>query len=140
MAPPLPYISDEELEQLLKQIKPLVRDEQGHLRAIADVPPRTTSYIWDPELLEAVDPGPVLAEFDTYHSFAAPVLFKPTLAEVLAQIPADLQPYAKAFELDQDSAEVWDESHHVASVTLYGAPPDLSEGPRSRPSPLAEGS
>lgn len=134
----IPKIADAELAALLARIKPLVRDDKGCLRQIAPVDPRTQSYIWDPELTEVVEEGKALAELDTYHGFGAPALFKPSLAEVLAQIPLDLRPHVTAFELDPESAEVFDDSHHVVAVTLYGALPDLSEGPRSRPSPLAE--
>lgn len=136
----IPEISDAELTELLAQIKPLVRDEQGHRHTIAPVDPRRTAFTWDPKFVEMVEPGPVLAEFDTYHSFGAPALFKPSLAEVLAQIPRDLRPYVQAFELDTETAEIWDEGYHVASVTLYAELRDLSAGPRSRPSPLAEDS
>lgn len=62
---------------------------------------RRTAYTWDPE----PEPGGMAegieqyAHIITYHTFGAPSLFKPSVAEVLAQIPEALIETTVAFEL-----------------------------------------
>jgi len=101
----LPKISDGRLEELMKEIKPvvrhsrritsrddkLVRDGEGDLYFIEDVDPRGVAFTWDPKparMAEEVNPNSYKS-IETIHSYGAPVFFKPSIAEVLAQIPEE---------------------------------------------------
>ena len=69
-------------------VRPLVRDKDGDLCWIEPVKPNH-SFCWDAKIIRKV------GEFElsmgeriiTFHSFGAPSLFKPTVEEVVKQIP-----------------------------------------------------
>lgn len=124
----IPTISDELLEELYGRIKPLVRDQDGNLRFIKDVDPRRTAYSWLPEYTGTAESVYRLGSFATLHTFGAPVFFKPSVAEVLAQIPAGYLDVAKAFEvigpistsgLNMNTDAV-NAGFHVAETYVYG--------------------
>lgn len=98
----LPYteISRECAEELLKTIKPLVRKE-GVLYTIAPVDPFKIAFRWSPQFVERVDMNQLrlVEAIRTYHPAGYIGLFKPGIAEVLAQIPEDLRPHVTAFEI-----------------------------------------
>ena len=98
----IPQISDERLEELVGKIRPVVRmskvttsrrsrleqDEEGDLYYVKDVDPRNVAFTWEPKptsMAKGVNPNPY-KEIVTIHSYGAPVFFKPSIAEVLAQI------------------------------------------------------
>ena len=136
--PRIPYISDQKIDILLNRIKPLVSFEldddlelkldrhkkpivssDGGLFYIAPVHPRSESFIWDPQPM-----GKQLMSlkcFDvirTYHECGALSIFKPSMAEVLAQIPNDLLDRTLGFEIVSDSVECL-ERHHAVLTKLY---------------------
>ena len=129
----IPEISNKRLKELCKRIKPverfadgpdgLFRSLGGWLYYIRDVNPRNVAFTWDPKPTERAIGLKELCCIDTYHTFAAPVCFKPTIAEVIAQIPEKLIDKVVAFEtLSQDlsSANIADDYHHVTQTILYG--------------------
>ena len=121
----IPKISNRKLYELAKRIKPLVRfqmddfedkspsvDKDGKpIRArsnsqwkvlfeIEQVDLRKTVYTWNPKPIG--EPRNNIACFDiirTYHSCGHPSLFKPSVAEVIAQIPKDIVDRVVAFEI-----------------------------------------
>jgi len=130
----LPEISDGRLEELIKEIKPVVRysrritsredklvqDDKGDLYFIEDVDPRKIAFTWDPKparMAEEVNPNPYKT-IKTIHSYGAPVLFKPSIAEVLAQIPEDDIGRCVAFETDH-LGFTEGSSYHLAQTRLY---------------------
>lgn len=117
----IPEISDEHLAELLMEIQPVVR-MGGVLWHIAPVHPRTQSFTWDLVLTMPAEPVKVIGSSPTFHTYGAPSLFKPSVAEVLAQIPPEWEERVVAFEMthrDLDSRYVLAEGYHVASVIFY---------------------
>ncbi|MBU2561912.1 MAG: hypothetical protein KKD17_06455 [Nanoarchaeota archaeon] len=108
-----PKISDERLEELAARIKPVVRfvhvvssdldamvpNYRGELYFIEDVRPRRRSFLWDPvptRLAEELNPEPY-KEIRTLHARDG-VIFNPSVADVLAQIPGEDIGRVVAFE------------------------------------------
>lgn len=82
-------ISAEEADHRLKSISPLVRGEDGLLYTIVIPELFKTAFTMGPELSEKVDANSLslISCFHTYHTCGYHMFFKPTIAEVLAQIP-----------------------------------------------------
>lgn len=125
----IPEISDEKLSILMSQIRPVIKDEDGYLFYIKPVDPRGVSYTWSYELTDMAGDLRYLTEIKTYHSFGYRGFFKPSIAEVLAQIPEFLIPETVAFEIvnrpkhaDDLNRESFITSYcyaHVADTRLY---------------------
>lgn len=137
----IPEISDEELRELHARIKPVVRFnivtskngeikptevyEEGLLFYIKDVDPRDVAFTWEPEPVKKADGLERLDDIVTYHTFGAPILFKPSIAEVLAQIPEKYKEKAVAFEVRTNDMGPWnvisneEGSYHVTVTRLY---------------------
>ena len=90
------------------------------------------SYTWDPEFDESrqVPKMKPLMDITTFHSYAYYGFFKPTIAEVLAQIPDTLVQRVVAFELVarpenasdlNEHPEALNDGYHVATARLYEA-------------------
>lgn len=142
----IPDITDERLVELPAQIKPLIRyamikegadfgqlkftdrgnpirDRQGLLTFVEPSDLRTVSLMWDPKVIG--QPRQELMVIDrliTFHDFGAPSLFKPSVAEVLAQIQ-DRTDIADCvgFEVfgDLDSLHVGRDGYHWTNTILY---------------------
>lgn len=120
----VPEISDERLAELMKRIRPVVR-RKGELREIRIPNPRTTAFTWDPALLGYADGLTVVARTTTRHLFGAPALFKPSIAEVLAQLPEDNDAIV-AFcidEQDLDYRNVDSRGFHTAITSWLAVDP-----------------
>lgn len=92
-------ISDEKLKSLLARIRPVFDFPNKGKCFVKSCDPREVSYIWDavPDGI-AKDLKPI-CDIDTYHTFGYYGLFKPSIAEVLAQIPEDKLDQVVAFEI-----------------------------------------
>ena len=145
MSDRIPPITDERLTELAATIRPMIRyamdkekmdgslkltDEgkpiqsrQGLLTFVQPSDPRKVSLLWDPEVvgqptkeLKAVD------RLITYHTWGHPSLFKPSVAEVLAQIQdrPDLDTIV-GFEVfgDLDCLHAESDGHHWTTTVLY---------------------
>lgn len=91
----IPDITDDEIEEMLGQIVPVVYQDiggrHGQFRAvdIEDVDRRKTAYTWEPKLGREVGlswNGFGTTSIITYHRWGYYGFFKPSLAETLAQI------------------------------------------------------
>lgn len=119
-------LTDAQIEEMLKTIKPTVRQEDG-LYYIESVDARNTDFTYRPTFAERAQRLTEVARILTLHSFAYVGLFKPTIAEVLSMIPESLIGEVKAFEtvgpensLDlHDQQVAGDASYHVAMTVLY---------------------
>lgn len=114
-------ISDERLEELARRIKPVVRCD-GDLYYILDVDLRNVAFTWDPKLKERAEGLEELVRIRTYHIWNYYGFFKPSIAEVLAQIPKTKLLETSAFEIpihitDPDPEIVGD--YHKARTILY---------------------
>ena len=149
----IPPISDEMLEKLYEKIKPVVRysmkpevgvskeipdgdpqyfvfikeDHSGDLLYyIEDVEPRKTAFIWSPKPVRLAENLEYLDIIETYHTLGAPAFFKPSIAEVLSQIPTRYIDIVVAFETIADGltadnvVEVRSKSYHKTTTKLYG--------------------
>ena len=122
----IPEISDEELRQRADRIKPLVRKD-GILFFITEPNLRGSAFIRSPELAGRAPEMCEVARITTYHTYGYPGLFKPSVAEVLAQIPGDILANVSAFEVagpaDVDDLnrepEALRAGFHVAETILY---------------------
>lgn len=92
-------ISDEKLEGLLQRIHPVHHFADGKLWYIKPCHPRNVAFTWDPRKLREAAGLEELARIKTYHEYSSHVFFKPSLAEVLAQIPRRFIDNVNAFEI-----------------------------------------
>jgi len=129
----IPSISNVRLDKLMGRIRPVARrHEDGVPRWVTSSSGPRDSYLWDmtlgPEALGLV----ALVTVKTLHSYGSPALFKPSLAEVFAQIPADLINEVGAFEMvvqPETAADMrehlseFNAGFHVAEVMLYQVEP-----------------
>lgn len=148
----IPEISDEKLESLMEKIKPvirysrritgafkLVKHSEGDLYFIEPVDPREIAFTWEPKptkFARNVNPEPYKS-IGTYHNYGAPVLFKPSIAEVLAQIPEEDIKRCVAFETISeglDGANCLPEGCHVTTTRLYEKV--HSAKPKGKPTPV----
>lgn len=91
-------LTQERAEELLKHISPLVRDE-GVLSTIKQPDIFKEAFNWDPEFIGPFEGSESrFALIETYHRCGYHGLFKPSIGEVLAQIPEQLINEVVAFE------------------------------------------
>ena len=120
----VPQITDERLAELAERIKPLIR-HRDLLFTIAPVDPSRQTFIIDPVLLEVAMGLEAIAEIRTYHTFQHPLIFRPSVAEVLAMIPDEFIDEVKFFEIVEPpknlnmEKEALDMGYHVARTRLY---------------------
>jgi hypothetical protein len=117
-----PAISDTDLADLAARIVPVVPDGNGTLHHIKPVDLRSTAFTWAPELTGPAANLEPIATIVTYHTYGYFGLFKPSVAEVLAQLPTEVADVAAAFstELVDSTPEaciVGD--YHRAVTTVY---------------------
>jgi len=90
----IPDITDERLAELVAQIRPVSEPDRGEVvRFYAPSAPRTETFKWRSEDLteeKATIVAYISDPFRTLHTFSAPSFFRPTLEEVFAQIPAEI--------------------------------------------------
>ena len=115
----VPYITDETLQALIKRFAPLYRDEEGVIWKMKLPHLRNSGYTWDPDLTETVE-FETVAEEQTDHYAGYVGFFKPSIAEVLSQIPADIPEECNAFYIDTDSIAIYSEGNGHAATTVFG--------------------
>lgn len=107
-------------------IKPTVRFGKK-LFYIKPVDLFNIAYLWSPKPdKEAVETNLYsLGEYTTYHEYGYYGLFKPSISEVLSQVPKDIQDKVVAFEIinlidfDED-LDALNDGYHVAKTRFYG--------------------
>jgi hypothetical protein len=133
-------LPNKELKELYSRIKPVVRFnveykgyeavpvetyDEGLLFYIKNVNPRDVSCVWDPEPTKQANDIERLDDIITYHTFGASVFFKPSIEEVLAQIPEQYLEQTVAFEIRTSALGPWNvvdrnhNSYHVTMTRLY---------------------
>jgi hypothetical protein len=124
----IPAVPRERTVALAERIKPVVRDERNTLRYIKPVDLFSASFLWEPTLLGSAADLREIGRITTYHTFGHLLFFKPSVAEVLAQIPDTYLGAAIAFEVigpgDADDLNIENAAltagYHVATTILYG--------------------
>ena len=117
----IPEISQDDLRRFAKQIKPVttIKGTQ-YVHAPCDVVTQSFAGGIDKNL-----PAEALEEYftmTTYHRYGHPMLFKPSVEEVLAQIPDQMLEQITGFESDlisMDPNSCVDGDYHVASTRFY---------------------
>lgn len=123
----IPEVSEEKIKELFSRIKPVI-DYNGVKKYIKDVDPFNISYIWSPKTKGIANNLIAIKDIITYHSYGYYGLFKPSIAEVLAQIPDDIVDKVDAFEIIEhpecaedlnDNSDALNDGFHVAKTRLY---------------------
>ena len=119
-------ISQEDADNLITFYKPLVRNaETGRLHEIELPNLFNEAFKWSPEFKDAIDLNSfvLLGPAVTYHTCAYHGFFKPTIAEVLAQVPTAFQNEATHFEVlfSDDVTQIIDRDKFYGhkTVTLF---------------------
>ena len=108
-------ISKEKLDLLVTQIKPVVHKD-GFLYYIKDVDPVGCSVIYDPQITTKVENLEKIASIRTHHRQEVPWMIRPSIAEVLAQIPKKYIEQTRAFEILVDT---FNEYNNTFRTVLY---------------------
>ncbi len=124
----VPDISPQDLKKLYKNIKPVVRfkrrgpklemDPDGKPYYIKNVDLRSTAFTWDPKPTRQAKGLVQLESIITNHNYGYYGFFKPSIAEVLAQIPEGYKDQCCAFETIVDDVFIND-SVHTTNTILY---------------------
>lgn len=127
----IPEITDERLKELMDQIKPVIEFD-GAKHYIRKCHPRNEAYTWDAKKAAKAPPLKEVASIRTYHRYGHPSMFKPSIAEVLAQVadqvPEEALADIIAFEIVKRPMEAKDLNEekralnagfHVATTVLY---------------------
>lgn len=111
----------------MRKIRPVVRF--GNVPwYIKPTDPRKIAFAWDPKKAAETEGLQEVCEITTYHLFGYHGFFKPSVAEVLAQIPEEYLDNAVAFEIikwpktvdDLNlQSEVVRAGYHQATTRLY---------------------
>ena len=132
----IPEISRDELISRYQRIKPIVEinKKKYFLRDFNEDELTNTSYIWHrhTDRRELVDLYLLVArpefDFEYLHTYGYHGLFKPSIAEVLAQIPELELDFVDAFEIIKSPRNwndlvrnqiVFDNGFHISKVRLY---------------------
>lgn len=122
----IPPITDRELKRW-GHIRPVMVFHR-QLYYIKPGDPRNESFVWDAKRVERADKISPIQDIRTYHGFSYHGFFKPSVAEVLAQIPKELLPEVAAFEIIKrpenaanlnEEKEALNQGFHVATTRLY---------------------
>lgn len=139
----VPDVPKERIEKLSQRIRPIMRfasttrkgsrlelNPSGNFYYLKPVDLFTIAFTWPgtPKPDVRAPRLQKLRTIKTYHTWAYYGFFKPTIAEVLAQIPEDILDEVIAFELEppENPLEPWDivnAGYHVAETTFYGKRP-----------------
>jgi hypothetical protein len=142
----IPKISDAELDRLGATIKPVMRGRDipnirlatfledvsvwkklganNKLFWVEDADAKCATFMWSPVPKSIASDLKKMCCITTYHTFGYYSFFKPTTAEVIAQIPEGLRARVVAFEtvpISKDVNELLtpDKKYHIAKTTLY---------------------
>ncbi len=124
----IPKVPKERIKELAKRIRPVVWFPVIGLCYIKRVDPFNIAFTWDPRPRWKVFGLKAICDITTYHTYGYYGFFKPSIAEVLAQIPAELLDKVVAFETVERPETVDDlnrerealnAGYHVATTRLY---------------------
>ena len=127
----IPEVPDVQIRELSRRIKPVIQfhgPKKSGLRFIGAVDPWSVAFTWSPEPRKRAYDLKPLCDITTYHSYAYHGFFKPSIAEVLAQIPAEYLGGVVAFEIVEHpetaddlnrEKEALNAGYHVATTRLY---------------------
>lgn len=117
----IPKLSKERINELYSRIKP-VYEYKRRLYYMKDVDLFNIAFTWDPKPLKPASGLEKIVDIETLHTWAFYGFFKPTIEEVLCQIPKEYINRTIAFrtELVSDDPSIAIRGdYHVATTTLY---------------------
>jgi hypothetical protein len=123
----IPEIADDRLNELCARIKPVI-EFKGVKHYIKPCHLRNVAYTWDATKAAKAPPLTELRVIRTYHTYGYYGMFKPSIAEVIAQIPPDVIDQVTEFEIVKRPLEAKDLNEekralnagfHVATTVLY---------------------
>ena len=124
----IPEVPEERIQELAERIKPVVYFARKGRCYIKPVDLFDIAYTWEPKSADKATCLNPLCDITTYHTYGYYGMFKPSIAEVLAQIPAEHLDKVAAFEI-VGSPETVDDlnreheavnaGYHVATTRLY---------------------
>ena len=127
-SPKVPEMSERRILELAERIKPVVTFEEEGCCYIKPVDMFSESFTWDPEPASKATGLKLFCDITTYHPFSHYGSFKPSIAQVILQIPSEHLDKVIAFEivkhpetaddLDPES-EIFNSGYHVATTRLY---------------------
>lgn len=128
----VPEIGEVELSHLASAIRPLVEKDglPWEIEPVTGEALRRRAYTWAPAFVAPAGEMVEVARLETIHTYGAPSLFKPSVAEVIAQIPESLRPRVEAFVQRRDGASpivIDGQGYHVVETVLFGAPGERRE-------------
>lgn len=125
----IPDISKERLLKLYEKIKPIVSEEDRHFIIREFVLDEIEKNLYESTKLEEINFSDYecIGKFNCFHQLGVKGYFKPTIKEVLSQIPINLIKSSQAFEIvsapkivrDIDLREEAAPSYFKTSVNLY---------------------
>ncbi|MEK7609440.1 MAG: hypothetical protein AAB476_03105 [Patescibacteria group bacterium] len=124
----IPEVPEECIKELAERIKPVVQFARKGKCYIKPVDLFGVAYTWDPKPMDKATRIKPICDIRTYHTYSYHGMFKPSIAEVLAQIPADHVDKVVAFEIvaSPETADDLNREHealnagyHVATTRLY---------------------
>lgn len=119
----IPKLTREELIARALKIKPVIWE--NNLQFIKPVDLERVAFTWDPKPVKKAKGLTELFRQTTYHHCNYYGFFKPSIAEVLAQIPEDKIKGIVAFSTDLVSTNIDqcvtdDYNYHIATTVFYG--------------------
>lgn len=126
----IPAITDGQLLLVLERLRPVV-EQDGALWDIEIPDLRRCAFTWDPKVTHHRPDLIAAITIKTLHSYGAPSFFKPSIADVIAQLPDALADWPGdvsslvAFSvegpdsIDPGDADAFNAGYHVAKTTLY---------------------
>lgn len=117
------HLPNEKMLEMLKTLTPIgFIDGKPFIHIISDKHDLACySYIWDKPTGEAIPNLHAFAQITTFHTYGAPSLFKPSIAEVLSQVPEDLKGARLYFHTvpDYENQFTADDEMHRGITTFY---------------------
>ena len=127
----IPKVSRGRINKLAKRIKPVIQFTHSIFRGKRYIKPVDlfgVAYTWDPKPRRRARNLKPLCDITTYHAYGYYGCFKPSVAEVLAQIPKEYLDKVIAFEIIRGpetaddlnrEKEALQAGYHVATTRLY---------------------
>lgn len=115
----LPSITPAQIEALNARFTPLILTDDGYMR-IAETHPTKAAFTHSAPVGRPVQFQPVKS-VQTNHRCGYIAFFKPSIAEVLAQVPDDLPPECNAYVIHtEDLVECYSEGDGHRATTVFG--------------------
>src|SRR5688572_19867951 len=97
--PKVQEMSEQRILEVAMQIKPVVTFKEEGSCYIKSADPFSESYLWDPQPTGRATGLSVLCDITTYHPYGYYGFFRPSIAQVILQLPSQHLDKVVAFEI-----------------------------------------